>query len=208
MPVTQKTGFHVSPNQTTQLHNLTFRKRADKRMKALTTWQPWASLLACGAKQFETRGWATSYRGPIAIHAADISISRVLKAVFPLGKWSYAPDYEAEQRFLTAVGRAFGNISVTRSVVNYLSQLPRGAVIATGELVGCHKVVSVGWTGSSERRIAWTDGELTPHYPLESELLFGDWTPGRYAWEISDVKMLPEPVPAKGKQRLWNWEAS
>lgn len=23
-------------------------------MKALTIWQPWASLLACGAKQYET----------------------------------------------------------------------------------------------------------------------------------------------------------
>ncbi|MFV0399180.1 MAG: ASCH domain-containing protein [Oscillospiraceae bacterium] len=39
-------------------------------MKAITIWQPWASLLACGAKKYETRSWVTSYRGPIAIHAA------------------------------------------------------------------------------------------------------------------------------------------
>ena len=39
-------------------------------MKALTIWQPWASLIAGGAKQYETRSWATQYRGPIAIHAA------------------------------------------------------------------------------------------------------------------------------------------
>ena len=39
-------------------------------MKALTLWQPWASLVACGAKKFETRNWRTSYRGPLAIHAA------------------------------------------------------------------------------------------------------------------------------------------
>jgi hypothetical protein len=37
-------------------------------MKAITILQPWASLIACGAKQIETRRWATSYRGPIAIH--------------------------------------------------------------------------------------------------------------------------------------------
>ena len=30
--------------------------------------QPWASLIGI-QKQYETRGWATSYRGPIAIHA-------------------------------------------------------------------------------------------------------------------------------------------
>lgn len=41
-----------------------------KTMKALTIWQPWASLLACGAKKYETRSWATKYKGQIAIHAA------------------------------------------------------------------------------------------------------------------------------------------
>lgn len=38
-------------------------------MKALTLHQPWASLVALGVKTVETRGWATSYRGPLAIHA-------------------------------------------------------------------------------------------------------------------------------------------
>ena len=38
-------------------------------MKALTIWQPWATLIACGAKQLETRDWSTSHRGPLAIHA-------------------------------------------------------------------------------------------------------------------------------------------
>ena len=39
-------------------------------MKALSLWQPWASLIAIGAKRIETRSWDTLYRGPIAIHAA------------------------------------------------------------------------------------------------------------------------------------------
>lgn len=39
-------------------------------MKALTIWQPWASLIAVGAKRIETRPWSTRYRGPLAIHAA------------------------------------------------------------------------------------------------------------------------------------------
>jgi len=168
-------------------------------MKALTIWQPWASLKACGAKEFETRNWATSYRGPIAIHAAAISIPRVLKQLFPLGEWSYSPDHEAKTRFLNAVGNA---------LLMPMDNLPLGAVIATGELIGCHKIVSIGWTGSPERRIAWVDGELTPHYPSEQEILFGDWALGRYAWEIRNVQILPEPVPAKGKQGIWNWEGT
>lgn len=39
-------------------------------MKALSLWEPWATAIAIGAKKIETRGWATSYRGPLAIHAA------------------------------------------------------------------------------------------------------------------------------------------
>lgn len=39
-------------------------------MKALTLWQPWASLVALGHKRIETRCWETKYRGTLAIHAA------------------------------------------------------------------------------------------------------------------------------------------
>lgn len=39
-------------------------------MKALSLHQPWASAIALGLKHLETRSWATSYRGPLAIHAA------------------------------------------------------------------------------------------------------------------------------------------
>ncbi|MFA7000263.1 MAG: ASCH domain-containing protein [Candidatus Paceibacterota bacterium] len=39
-------------------------------MKALSLWQPWASFMAMGLKKNETRHWATSYRGPLLIHAA------------------------------------------------------------------------------------------------------------------------------------------
>ena len=35
----------------------------------------------------------------------------------------------------------------------------------------------------------------------------GDYTPGRYAWKLANVQKLPEPIPAKGRQGLWNWEA-
>lgn len=39
-------------------------------LKAITLLQPWASLVAMGAKTIETRPYATQYRGPLAIHAA------------------------------------------------------------------------------------------------------------------------------------------
>jgi len=39
-------------------------------MKALTLWQPWASAILCGLKNYETRSWSTKHRGPLAIHAS------------------------------------------------------------------------------------------------------------------------------------------
>lgn len=39
-------------------------------MKALSLWQPHALAIGVGLKAYETRGWATDYRGPIAVHAA------------------------------------------------------------------------------------------------------------------------------------------
>ncbi|KQO04623.1 hypothetical protein ASF12_13925 [Paenibacillus sp. Leaf72] len=40
-------------------------------MKAITIIQPWATLIAIGAKQYETRGWSTKHRGALAIHAGS-----------------------------------------------------------------------------------------------------------------------------------------
>lgn len=31
--------------------------------------EPWASLIACGIKRYETRSWERDYRGELAIHA-------------------------------------------------------------------------------------------------------------------------------------------
>jgi activating signal cointegrator 1 len=39
-------------------------------MKALSFTQPWATLVAIGAKKIETRSWDTRYRGPLAIHSS------------------------------------------------------------------------------------------------------------------------------------------
>jgi activating signal cointegrator 1 len=39
-------------------------------MKALSLYQPWASLVIMGRKRIETRGWRTNYRGKLWIHAS------------------------------------------------------------------------------------------------------------------------------------------
>jgi hypothetical protein len=36
-------------------------------------------------------------------------------------------------------------------------------------------------------------------------IYFGDFTPGRYAWELDNVRLI-DSIPAKGQQGIWNWE--
>lgn len=89
-------------------------------MKAITIWQPWASLLACGGKRFETRSWATSYRGPIAIHAAKKDVFDAL-ALIPV------PVALEMKKLIGAEWK----------------DLPTGAVIATANLIGCHGITEI-----------------------------------------------------------------
>lgn len=155
--------------------------RTRGKMKAITLWQPWASLLACGAKEFETRSWPTAYRGPIAIHAA---------AKTPSSIWA---DIE----------HIIDSVRATLGILDP-DDLPRGAIIATAELINCYRM----GIDPQTHRVALYDsfGNFKSISICEKETLFGDWTPGRYAWEFASMQLLPESMPAKGGQRLWNWE--
>ena len=40
------------------------------------------------------------------------------------------------------------------------------------------------------------------------DFAFGDFTYGRWAWILKDVKRLEKPIPARGALSLWEWEAT
>lgn len=168
-------------------------------MKAITIWQPWATLLPLGIKLYETRSWATSYRGPIAIHAAALKLPQVLKRCFP--------GEDDKRMFLDAIAKGLKGVHTEREIMDFLSGFPTGSVVATARLIGCHKISA--WLRSpplrygNQRFIRSECGEVFT--PSKMELMLGDWTPGRYAWEFADMKPIP-PVPAKGKQGLWEWD--
>jgi len=48
---------------------ITIESTESTELTAITLHQPWASLIAVGHKQYETRDWPTNHRGLIAIHA-------------------------------------------------------------------------------------------------------------------------------------------
>lgn len=67
-----------------------------------------------------------------------------------------------------------------------------GAIIGKANLVKCLQI------NEKIRDI------LREQYP--AEYAFGDFTPGRYAWVMEDPVLFDAPIPASGKQGLWNWE--
>lgn len=82
-------------------------------MKALSLWQPWATLVALGLKRIETRSWSTQYRGGLAIHAAQRAPTvQDLRAIPP-----------AVLMLLADAG------------IHSTAQLPRGCYVALAELV-------------------------------------------------------------------------
>jgi activating signal cointegrator 1 len=171
-------------------------------MKALTIHQPWAELIACGKKRIETRSWNTWYRGPLAIHASKNRHPEAFKMLDVRKKsqiWNYFVDKVPS-----------GN---TKDVLDY------GAIIAVCRIIDCLFVSPYYTRANPHRQAYWQAKDVVEDErgivinnklvasvripPVEPELSYGDYTPGRYAWILTDVQRLPRPVPVRGRQRLW-----
>jgi len=156
------------------------------KYKVLTLTQPWATLVAIGAKRIETRSWYTMFRGPLLIHAA---------AGLGLGG----------RREMIARCRSDYFDKALESAgywpVSAIDALPYGAIVAATELRGCFRIERDPRTG----REVYRDARTLVDVGLP-EVAFGDYTPGRFAWLLTDVRRLPTPIPAKGALGLWTWE--
>lgn len=189
-------------------------------MKALSLWQPFASLVALGAKPIETRGWATSFRGPLAIHATLMTTSALVAT------------YETEPCDCGGTGHTMLTTpaAVRATAVAKLGywpmcgknsepskgaqRLPFGAVVAVCRVVDCIPIVVANDPYEVDAEFCMVrslDGERLYHKvgnttaDMTDQLPFGDFSHGRYAWMLQGMTQLAEPIPARGRQGLWNW---
>lgn len=146
------------------------------RIRALSLWQPWASLMAIGAKQLETRSWPAARAGLrpgelVAIHAAKRPMPYELR-------WEmHAP---------------------CKDVGLDLDHVPYGSVVSIHRFEECLPTTvyrdGVPWCAE------WLD-TLS-----EQELDFGDYGQDRYAWRMPLVYRLPQAPPVRGAQGAWWWD--
>jgi hypothetical protein len=155
-------------------------------VRGVTLTQPWATLVAIGAKRIETRSWQTAYRGLVAIHAGQgLKPVGGKRGLYEL--CDTEPFRAVLRRWNSTIGGAFHTID------NVHRQ--RGAIIAVARLVDCRKTQLLEGVTVFEGGHEW---RLT-----DQERAFGDYTPGRYAWLLADVQPLAVPVPCRGALGLW-----
>lgn len=152
-------------------------------MKALTLTQPWATLVAKGDKHIETRSWSTTYRGPLAIHAAK-----------------GLPKSWRELRSDPFVETLLPLVGINASGAPNIDWLPRGAIVATCLLVDVVSTVAA----ESALNLVVDRGDSSGR--AARELAFGDYTRGRLAWLLECVAQIEEPLPARGALSLWETE--
>ncbi len=133
-------------------------------MKAITVYQPYAYAIIAGLKQYETRPRKTHIRGRVAVHAGRLDEVHATKHLSGNDFWALMAEIGGK------------------------TDLPRGAVLGTVEIVDCVPV------------------EEIIHTLSERERLLGDYSPGRFAWVLKNPVAFSMPVPAKGKQGWWNWD--
>lgn len=150
-------------------------------MKALTIWQPWASLVMIGAKPYEFRRWdyrsrASQLEGqhivihagarPIRLQEVEDIISRMEDRLSSLRSAIARPMLERLRRAHRGQG-----------------VLPLAAGLGT-TILGKPKSVSALFNSPA-------DSDRIDHH--------------MWAWPLTDIVRWEEPVECRGAQGFWNW---
>ncbi len=160
-------------------------------VRVITLWQPWASLIALGLKQYETRRWGTNYRGKLAIHAA--------KRPFVTEDGLKTLCKDAYRAWMQALELAYeSGVINDQSRLPFSHQLPLGSILAISDLVDCREMVDVASRNCHLHPVLQIDSSIQT--PLEKAV--GDWAELRYAWKLENVVAVQDPIPLKGGQGL------
>ena len=103
-------------------------------LRVLSLVQPWATFIVTGLKHYETRSWATPYRGLILIHASK----------------------KTDRRYLARV-------DVSRLALDAgISSFPNGVLLGSAEVTGCVASEEMADLVTEQERLVgdFTDGRF------------------------------------------------
>lgn len=192
-------------------------------MKALTVWQPWASLIIAGYKQYEFRKWSFAGRFPdlvgqrIVIHAGARMPKR--SEVMDIRKRVIDGVSQLDESCMPRLERMCAELGEWE---NHKPKKPRRVFYHNMRMTG-------GSTDPNEVRLQeWAERveEMRPNIILSAGLgtavlgdpqkaaeLFDAPTNDSYradhsiwAWPLHDVVIWDEPAPMKGAQGFWSWK--
>lgn len=177
-------------------------------MKALTIWQPWASLIMAGAKPFEFRRWDYRSRYPqlegqqIVIHAGArmprlLEVEDILQRIED-GVSALDADIARDPmrrlainlRELKDLGRRPPERLFSQRVIHdteyrrLTSQILLGVALGTATL------------GRPQIAAELFDQPTNDSYRVDHSI---------WAWPLNDVEPFEAPVPMRGAQGFWNW---
>ena len=175
-------------------------------MKAISLWQPWASLIACGAKPFETRSWAPPREligQRIAIHAAkkidkgaatfaeELMYGQHKEGGHDLGDRLYRTMRDAPDEMMGKFGQAV---------------MPIGCVVCTATIDAAFLMgePAEGTAFPAARVVRRLVSRPIPECFSVRIDDFGDYAPGRWAWMLRDVHVLSPPVATNGRQGFFD----
>lgn len=162
-------------------------------MKALTIWQPWASLIMAGAKPYEFRGWRAprSLIGQrIIIHASARKISdRDAAYLYLLLMFRDKCDSLAAEARETCL--------IPEKAMPVLEQ-----TIPRTRTTGLPVAAGLGTAILGEPRIGTEIAEQfgVPRANDSDRDEHANW-----GWPLTDIEVWDEPIPMKGRQGFWNW---
>jgi hypothetical protein len=150
---------------------------------AITIWQPWASLIAAGAKPYEWRGWRAPRRlvgKRIAIHAGARRVQTC-----ELAQLLYELRYRHPDLTSLDVPRA---VPLLDQWLTSPGSLPLSSVLCLATLGEPITAASYAeWHGG----IRAADSDRVDHT--------------KWGWPLTDIEAVQPFVPAKGRQGIWHW---
>lgn len=150
-------------------------------MKALTLWQPWASLVVAGAKPYEFRSW----RPPSSVIGQRIVIHASARKPCPREVAQLIRLLEAGGRYAGAT--CLKPIDAALEVLR-AGEWPLGVGLGTA-IVG--EPVSGDQLAIDFGVVKANDSSRDYH--------------ANWGWPMLDIDRWPEPIPMRGAQGLWTW---